>query len=391
MTDKQTVKFGDICKEVKLTTKDPIADGYERYIGLEHLDSGSLKIKRWGMIADDSPSFTRVFKKGQILLGKRRPYLKKAAIAEFDGICSGDIIVAEASNNLELPALLPFFIQSDRFWDWAIKTSSGSLSPRTKFKSLAELQVELPSKSEQYELLKKLEIAQKAISFIGSAENSLEKLYESMISNTLLSVVNSDETKFLTLPELVASEKNSLTAGPFGTIFKAKDFREEGIPIIQLRHVTSKGYLPEKKMTYMDLEVFEQVHKPYKVEKGDLLITKLGDPPGVACIYEADETAMVTPDVVKASLNEGIVVPNYLVALYNSSYMRSRLSEITKGGTRPRVTLNEFYKLKLPIPPKDMQEKIVNAYVSKMRVSSELSSKNIRIEDIKSTIMFNKG
>ncbi|TOP99752.1 restriction endonuclease subunit S, partial [Vibrio parahaemolyticus] len=93
MTEKQTVKFGDICKEVKLTTKDPLGDGYERYIGLEHLDSGSLKIKRWGMIAEDNPSFTRVFKKGHILFGKRRPYLKKAAIAEFDGICSSDIIV----------------------------------------------------------------------------------------------------------------------------------------------------------------------------------------------------------------------------------------------------------------------------------------------------------
>ena len=78
MSEKQTVKFGDICREVKLTTKDPIADGYERYIGLEHLDSGSLKIKRWGMIAEDNPSFTRVFKKGHILFGKRRPYLKKA-------------------------------------------------------------------------------------------------------------------------------------------------------------------------------------------------------------------------------------------------------------------------------------------------------------------------
>lgn len=77
MTDKQCVKFGDICREVKLTTKDPLADGYERYIGLEHLDSGSLKIKRWGMIAKDNPSFNRVFKKGNILFGKRRPYLKK--------------------------------------------------------------------------------------------------------------------------------------------------------------------------------------------------------------------------------------------------------------------------------------------------------------------------
>lgn len=90
MPAKQTIKFGDICREVKITTKDPIADGYDRYIGLEHLDSGSLKIKRWGMIAEDNPSFSRIFKKGHILIGKRRPYLRKAAIAEFDGICSGD-------------------------------------------------------------------------------------------------------------------------------------------------------------------------------------------------------------------------------------------------------------------------------------------------------------
>ncbi|MBF4248433.1 restriction endonuclease subunit S, partial [Vibrio anguillarum] len=147
MTDKQTVKFGDICKEVKLTTKDPISKGYERYIGLEHLDSGSLKIKRWGIIADDNPSFTRVFKKGHILFGKRRPYLKKAAIAEFDGICSGDIIVMEPK--LVNRELFPYVVQSDSFWHWAIQTSSGSLSPRTKYKSLAEYEFKLPNDKEQ--------------------------------------------------------------------------------------------------------------------------------------------------------------------------------------------------------------------------------------------------
>ena len=117
MTDKQTVKFGDICREVKLTTKDPIADGYERYIGLEHLDSGSLKIKRWGLIEEDKPSFTRVFKKGQILFGKRRPYLKKAAIAEFDGICSGDIIVMEPKSGCGVNHnLIPYIVQSGSLW-----------------------------------------------------------------------------------------------------------------------------------------------------------------------------------------------------------------------------------------------------------------------------------
>lgn len=112
MSGKQIVSFGDICREVKITTKDPIADGYDRYIGLEHLDSGSLKIKRWGQTIEDNPGFTRVFKKGHILFGKRRPYLKKAAIAEFDGICSGDIIVLEKSKkDLIDKDLLPFVIQ----------------------------------------------------------------------------------------------------------------------------------------------------------------------------------------------------------------------------------------------------------------------------------------
>uniref|UniRef100_A0A3B0LVN7 Uncharacterized protein n=1 Tax=Arsenophonus endosymbiont of Trialeurodes vaporariorum TaxID=235567 RepID=A0A3B0LVN7_9GAMM len=63
MNNKQLFKFGDICREVKLTSKDLISDGYERYVGLEHLDSGSLKIKRWGMLDENKPSFTRVFKK----------------------------------------------------------------------------------------------------------------------------------------------------------------------------------------------------------------------------------------------------------------------------------------------------------------------------------------
>lgn len=149
MVDKQIFSFGDICDEVKMTTKDPIADGYERYVGLEHLDSGSLKIKRWGMIQEDKPSFTRVFKRGHILFGKRRPYLRKAAVAEFDGICSGDIIVMEPITTHILPNVFQLLLKKKEFWDFAIQTSSGSLSPRTKFSALKEFEIALPSILEQ--------------------------------------------------------------------------------------------------------------------------------------------------------------------------------------------------------------------------------------------------
>ena len=175
---KQTVKFGDICREVKLSSKDPPADGYDKYIGLEHLDSGSLKIKRWGNIAEDNPSFTRVFKKGHILFGKCRSYFKKAAIAEFDGICSGDIVVMEPKGELMLPELVPFVIRSQKFWDWAIKTSSGSLSPRTKFSSLSDLELSIPNQLRQEQILALFLQNQKVCDRKSELEHSCITLFE---------------------------------------------------------------------------------------------------------------------------------------------------------------------------------------------------------------------
>ncbi|TBT12452.1 restriction endonuclease subunit S [Vibrio parahaemolyticus] len=142
--NKQVIKLKDICREPKLTSSEPLKDGYDKYIGLEHIDSNSLTLSRWGSVAQDKPSFTRVFKKGHILLGKRRPYLRKAAIASFDGICSGDIIVLEANESVVDPELFPFLIHSNTVWSHAIKTSSGSLSPRTKFKDLGQVEFSLP-------------------------------------------------------------------------------------------------------------------------------------------------------------------------------------------------------------------------------------------------------
>lgn len=153
----QIVRFGDVAKEVNLTTSNPAADGLEFYVGLEHLDPQSLRLQRKGVITEDNPTFTRLFKPGQILFGKRRAYQKKAAVADFAGICSGDILVMEAKPGKILPGLLPFIVQSDLFFDHAVKTSSGSLSPRTKWKSLAEFEFPLPPPARQKAILEVLE------------------------------------------------------------------------------------------------------------------------------------------------------------------------------------------------------------------------------------------
>lgn len=145
------VKFGDVVRDVKNTTKDPATDGLERVVGLDHLDPESLPLRRWDELADlpDGTSFTRTFKAGQVLFGKRRAYQRKVTVPDFDGICSGDILVFEPSSPDLLPEFLPYLVQSDGFFDHALGTSAGSLSPRTKWQELAKYEFALPPLDEQ--------------------------------------------------------------------------------------------------------------------------------------------------------------------------------------------------------------------------------------------------
>lgn len=144
----QRVKFGDVVRNVNLTTKDAGSLGIDRVVAMKHMDPGDLKISRWGDVADGT-TFTRVVRPGQTLFGKRRAYQRKVAYAEFDAVCSGDIYTFEAIEGRFLPQLLPFLVLSEGFFEHALGTSAGSLSPRTNWSDLADFEFDLPSPQEQ--------------------------------------------------------------------------------------------------------------------------------------------------------------------------------------------------------------------------------------------------
>ena len=147
------VKFGDVVRLSKARSQDPLANGIERYVGLEHLEPGDLRIRSWGNVAD-GVTFTSVFQPGQVLFGKRRAYQRKVAVADFSGVCSGDIYVLETKDaQIFLPELLPFICQTDAFFDHAVGTSAGSWSPRTNWTSLADFEFSLPPLHEQFRIV----------------------------------------------------------------------------------------------------------------------------------------------------------------------------------------------------------------------------------------------
>lgn len=145
-------------------------------MGLEHLVPEEITLTAW---ADGSNNtFTKVFHKGDVLFGRRRAYLKKAAAAPFDGICSGDITVIEAKPNYLLPELLPFIIQNDALFDFAIEKSAGPLSPRVKWEHQKNYAFDLPDMARQRkiaELLWAMDTTKKSYQRLIAATDELVK------------------------------------------------------------------------------------------------------------------------------------------------------------------------------------------------------------------------
>ena len=142
------VRFDQIAKEVRNTFSGDKAG--VPIVGLEHIIPNELLLSDHDI--DTENTFTKALKKGQILFGRRRAYQQKAAVATFDGICSGDITVIEPIDGAVCPELLPFIIQNERFFEHAVRGSAGSLSPRVKWEHLSSYEIELPSYEEQVKL-----------------------------------------------------------------------------------------------------------------------------------------------------------------------------------------------------------------------------------------------
>ena len=152
------VRFGDVVKEVKINI-DRKTDDHEFFIAGEHMESENIHITKRGRFADSDvgPAFIRLFKPGQILYGSRRTYLKKVAVADFEGITSNTTFVLETKDpNIMLQELLPFIMLTDNFTAYAVKNSKGSTNPYILFSDLAAYEFELPDIEEQKRLTAKL-------------------------------------------------------------------------------------------------------------------------------------------------------------------------------------------------------------------------------------------
>ncbi len=113
------------------------------YIGLEHMPRRSIALSEWEG-AGKVTSNKSIFKKGEFLFGKLRPYFHKVGFALLDGICSTDIVVVipRAPN---WGAFTLACLSTDEFVDYTDQTSTGTKMPRTGWNTMGQYEVCIPS------------------------------------------------------------------------------------------------------------------------------------------------------------------------------------------------------------------------------------------------------
>ena len=363
------VKFGDVVRLSKARSQDPLADGIERYVGLEHLEPGDLRIRSWGSVAD-GVTFTSVFQPGQVLFGKRRAYQRKVAVADFSGVCSGDIYVLETKDaQVLLPELLPFICQTDAFFDHAVGTSAGSLSPRTNWTSLDHFEFALSPIDEQKRL----------VELLGSIAALEEELR--------IAEHEADRLQKAAMQDLLDADLNGWASKPIGQVLKVTT---GGTP--SRNNATFwNGDIPWVKTGEVNYYVIDSTEESITAEGLKGSAAKLCPPNSVlVALYGQGPTrGRVGMLGIEAAVNQACaaIYPNadfdpWFVYYYLSGKYLS-LRAMAQGAAQPNLNLAMIKGFGMPTPTLEEQKAAVASIDAVAKAKAEIRRRRKQIAEMK--------
>ena len=339
-------KFGDLVYNIT-EKRSPVAGDEELYIGLEHLDSGSLRVTRWGSkVALKGDKL--VMRKGDILFGRRNTYLRRVSIAPHDGLFSAHGMILRAKTERINSEYLPFFIASDYFMDEAIRISVGSLSPTVNWKELKELEFTIPTLEEQEKLVKTL-----------LAANDLKEKYEELLAITddlvksqFIELFGDPVTNSKKLPTKKLSALGELNRGVSKSRPRNKPELLGGpYPLVQTGEVTAAElYITSYENTYSEAGLAQSKMWP----KGTLCITIAAN---------IAQTAILGFDACFPDSVVGFLAGNNVKQIYIHywfGFFQKILEEQAPQVAQKNINLKTLSELDVMVPSLEQQNEFVS-------------------------------
>ena len=347
------VRLDDVAVEARETWNQDRKD--VPVVGLEHLEPDEIWLRQWNMNPDEN-TFTKGFKKGQLLFGRRRAYQKKMSLAPCDGICSGDITVIAARPEKIVPELLPFYLRTDAFFDFAMRGSGGSLSPRVKWSHISDYEFDLPPMDEQKKLAELL-----------WAANDLKESYKKAITAT-------DEM----LKAKFIAEFGRQNDSRGGTEVRSKwpivGFEDACEIITDGEHVTPKRVdtsdifllscrniqdhrLSIDDVDYIDENEYQRISKRIIPQQDDVLISCSGSI-GRCCLVPSGIKCQLVRSVALLRFKPQIL-PAFAEYAICGSDIQSQIAQSATRTSQANLFQGRIKALTIPLPPLSLQREFV--------------------------------
>lgn len=338
------VKLGDVAIEVKETYKGD-KTGYP-IVGLEHITPEEVTLCNWSN--DTKNTFTKMFRKDDILFGRRRAYLKKAAIAPFDGICSGDITVIRAKRDKLYPELLPFVIQNDDFFDYAVEKSAGSLSPRVKWEHLKNYKFKLPSFEKQ-----------KKLAELFWSMNDSRNAYQKLLQETDELVKSQFIERFGPYLNNKSKFWEVCIKGPQNGFYRKGAEKSGNVRIIKMKQLFANETMSDVidcdrvSLLNTELERFRLTSNDLLFGRRSLVVEGAGRCRRVGNI-QGD--MVFESSILRVSLDENKVRPRYLQCWFDTEDGIKAIVSIRSVTTIAGIKGSDLENMEIPVPPIKFQD-----------------------------------
>jgi type I restriction enzyme, S subunit len=353
-------ELGDLC-DLNRSTLNPPFHGAEEYVGLEHIDSGKFFLSRFGT-PDEVRSTKNGFEPGFILYGKLRPYLDKAVVAQTSGICSTDVLVFTAKNEVP-PEFVVSVLHTDMFVEHAKKTTHGVNHPRTSWKSIKEYSLAIPPVNEQQKIAAVLLKLQKAILIQERTLETLRELKKATLQRIFTRGLHgkSQSTDLGEIPEGWGWKplEEVLNDSTYGLSVRGQSAGQ--YPILRMNCQIS-GRVVFNDLQFVDLD--RRAFDKFCLKDGDLLFNRTNsyELVGRMAVYHSNRETVFASYLIRLRLDRDQANSDFVNYYFFMDSAQSRLKTLaSRGVSQSNINASKLKQFQVPFPETVDEQKRIAA------------------------------
>ena len=367
----------------------PAATDNRPYVALEHLAPGTPVLLGWAR-AGSATSAKTAFHTGDVLFGKLRPYLRKAALAPFDGLCSTDILPLFGRSPLDTRYLVQL-AQWRPLQQHAVATSSGTKMPRTSWAQLATFSFLLPPLVEQQKIAAILSSVDDAIEKTQAVIDQSQVVKRGLMQQLLTRGLSERHTRFkqTEIGEIPDGWRpvriGDIASCDYGTSESLRD-GGQGIPILRM------GNLRDGRVSLDDVKYLaeDRVSDALLLSRGDVLFnrTNSADLVGKVAAFDHRTKVSFASYLLRLRVRSSVGTGFWLSYLLNTDTLQKRLrATATVGVSQVNINRESLLATVVPVPPAEEQSVIVSILDSVWHKVEAEENVVARLAEVKSSLM----